>query len=206
MFEKCVGIFGDPQHCSFVQRFGQLYESVLECVEKSQNVGECLRDCFKRCRGEGCEEMCLGAVETISGMVVAKDMAENAATLVSRHKLDPAVAVATVFNVELGKVKKMRCPEKGVGARILTAAVLELYSSFEEESASRRYAQDVLLLLAPALAEAYRCMGESAFGYLDGIRPFVGEEVVKKIVAAMEEGVVIIGDVEIRFKPVKTSQ
>ncbi len=64
----------------------------------------------------------------------------------------------------------------------------------------------MLLLAAPALAEAYRCIEKSVLGYLNEIRPFVKEKMIKRITVAMEKGVVIIGDVKIKFKPVKTSQ
>jgi len=204
MFEKCVEIFGDPQFCTYVKKVGQLSDRARKCV-KNQKVGYCYRDCLKRCQVEECKEVCLGVVEEVLGVEMAEEISDEATALAIVRNLSPAVAVATIFNEELDKVKKKRCPNKAVMARILAAAVFELYEKFKKKPTLRRHAQDVLLLMAPALAEAYRCVGESTFRYIDGeLRPFVKEKMIKRIVVAMEEGAVTIGDVKIKFKPVKT--
>ncbi len=204
MSEKCVEIFGDPQFCTYVKKVGQLLDRARKCV-KNREAGYCYRDCLKRCQVEECEEVCLGVVEEALGVEVAEELADEAASVAIVLNLSPAVAVATVFSGELDKVKKKRCPNKAVMARILAAAVFELYEKFKRKPTLRRYAQEVLLLIAPALAEAYQCVGESVFRYIDSeLRPFVKEKMIKRIVAAMEKGAVTIGDVKIKFKPVKT--
>jgi hypothetical protein len=206
MFEKCVEIFGDPQFCAQVKKIGHLSDRARECV-KRQEVGYCYRDCLKRCQVEECEEVCLGVMEHVLGVEVAEEMADEATTVAIVRNLSPAVAVATAFNIELDKVKKKRCPHKAVMARILATAVFELYEKFKKKPELRRYAQDVLLLTAPALATAYQCVGESTFRYIDvELRPFVEEKMLKRITATMKKGVVTIGDVDIKFKPVKINQ
>ncbi len=206
MSGKCVEIFGDPQFCERVKKFGELRDRARKCVEKRE-VGYCYRDCLKRCQVEDCEEECLGVMELVLGVEVAEELADEATTLAIVRDISPAVAAAIVFNEELNKVKKKRCPNRAVMARILAAAAFELYEKFKKKRALRHHAQDVLLLMAPALAEAYRCVGESTFRYIDAeLRPFVEEKMLKKITAAMKKGVVTIGDVNIKFKPVRTSQ
>ena len=100
------------------------------------------------------------------------------------------------------KIEKIRCPERGVAAKALAAAAVELYRSFKKVGL-REQAQDVLPLMAPALAAAHRCVGDWASEYLDFIKPFVGEEVVKRIVAAMEKGTAPIGGAAVKFEPAK---
>jgi hypothetical protein len=70
----------------------------------------------------------------------------------------------------------------------------------------REQAQDVLLLVAPALSAAYKCIGEEVFEYLELVRPFVEEEALKRVVAALEEGVALVGGTLIKFEPVKSNQ
>jgi predicted glycosyltransferase len=155
MSEKCVEIFGDPQFCEQVKKFSQLYDRASKCVKKRE-VGYCYRDCLKRCQVEDCEEECLGVMESVLGGEVAEELADEAASIAIIQNISPVDAVATVFNMELDKVKKKRCPNKAVTARILAEAVFELYEKFKKKPSLRRHAKDVLLLMAPALAEAYQ--------------------------------------------------
>ncbi len=204
MFEKCVKATGDPQYCSHLQKVDQLTDSFAKCLE-SRSADDCLHECIERCRGEGCGEACLGALYAAMGMAVARSMIEIAEAAVSLLNMDPVTAVAWAFDKELEKVKEKGCPEKEVMAWTLAVAVVELYKHFKNAPAPRRRrAQEVLLLMAPALAEAYQCVGEEAFKYLDSIKPLVGERAVKRIVREMKEGNVFVGGVLIVFKPVKT--
>jgi nitrate reductase NapAB chaperone NapD len=206
MSEKCVEIFGDPQFCERVKKFSQLHGRVSKCV-KRREVGYCYSDCLKRCQAEGCEEECLGVMELVLGAEVAEEVADEAVSIAAVRNISPVVAAAIVFNEELNKVKKKRCPNKAAMARILAAAAFELYEKFKRKPTTRQHAQDVLLLVAPALAEAYQCVGESAFRYIDvELRPFVKEKMLKRIAAAMEKGAVAIGDVKIKFKPVRAGK
>ncbi len=85
---------------------------------------------------------------------------------------------------------------------------MELYEHFKKAPAAPRRgrAREVLLLVAPALAEAHQCMGEEVFKYLDSIKPLVGERAVRRIIRDLKEGNVFVGGVLITFKPVKTKQ
>jgi hypothetical protein len=200
---NCVKAVGDPRLCASARRADRLFDGVVKCV-RTGAVKDCLRRCLRRCRGEGCEEVCLGVLKAAAGVVVAEDIAERAEALAPILRLDPVGAVARVFDAELDKAKGRDCPEKEVMAWILAVAAVELYKRFKEAARSR--AQDLLLLAAPALGEAHRCVGDGVFEYLDSVRPLVGEEAVERIVAAMEEGSVVVGNVEIKFRPVKTGQ
>jgi len=64
------------------------------------------------------------------------------------------------------------------------------------------HAQDVLLLMAPALAAACRCVGEAVFEYLD----FIMLKRMKRVVAALEEDTALVGDVAIKFKLVEANR
>jgi hypothetical protein len=44
------------------------------------------------------------------------------------------------------------------------------------------------------------------FEYLETVRPLIGEEMTKRIVAALEEGAALVGDVVVKFKPVETNR
>jgi hypothetical protein len=147
--------------------------------------------------------MCLGALETALGVATARRVARRAAVAAALLGANLVDAVAAVFNEEVGKAREMECPERGIAARALATAALELYMEFKAEPGLRQHAQDVLLLMAPALSAAYPCIGEEVFEYLELARPFVEEEAVKRVVAAMEEGGVLVGGVIIKFPPVK---
>jgi hypothetical protein len=207
MFEKCVKATGDPQCRSFLQEADRLTDGLMKCIE-SRSADDCIQECLKKCRGEGCGEACMGALNAAVGMAVARSIIEIAEAAVSLLNMDPVTAVAWAFYKEFEKVKEKDCPEKEVAAWILAVAAMELYERFKKAPAAPRRgrAQDVLLLMAPALAEAHQCVGDEVFEYLDSIKPLVGERAVKRIIRDMKEGNVLVGGVLITFKPVKTRQ
>jgi hypothetical protein len=203
--EKCVEKTKDPQLCSFLRRVGELAGGLVDCVEEF-GVRECFDVCLRRCQGEGCEAACLSALEAALGVVEARRMARGASLVAVLLGVDPTYAVAAAFETELEKAERMECPQKAIAGRVLAAAAVELYKSFQIVPPLQKDAQDVLTLMAPALALAYQCVGEEVFEYLELIRPFIGEDATRRIVAALEEGGVIVGGETIRFKPVKVKQ
>jgi hypothetical protein len=205
VFERCVEAFGDPQLCSSMRQVGSLVRGLANCVE-AFDVEICYRICLEGCRGEGCAEACLGALEVALGVLAARAVAMRAAAAVTLLGIDPVDAVTLAFDAEVKKVKKMDCPARGAAAKALAAAAVELYKAFKKVPNLQERAQDALLLMAPALAVAHKCVGDRAFEYLEFIRPFVEEEAIKRIVAAMEEGAVLVGGVAIKFEPVKAEQ
>jgi hypothetical protein len=205
VFERCVEAFGDPRLCLSMRQVGSLVRGLADCVE-ALDIEVCYRMCLKECRGEGCMEACLGALEVALGVVAARTVAWRATAAVTLLGTDVVDAVALAFDNEVKKVEKMDCPARGVAAKALAAAAVELHKAFKKVPGLQKHAQDALLLMAPALATAHRCVGDRAFEYLEFIRPFVGEEAIKRIVAAMEEGAVLIGGTTIKFEPVKAEQ
>jgi hypothetical protein len=206
MFRRCVKATGDPRYCSYLRKAGWLADGFAKCME-SRSADACLRRCLRRCRGEGCGEACLGALKAAAGTAVAGKIIVLTEAAVSLLKMDPVTAAAWAFYEELDKVKESDCPEKEVMAWILAVAAVELYEYFKKaQDPQRRRAREVLLLTAPALAEAYQCVGDEVFKYLDSIRPLIRERAVKRIVTEMKEGNVFVGGVLITFKPVKASQ
>jgi hypothetical protein len=206
MFEKCVKLAGDPQCRSYLQEADRLTDGFMKCIE-SRSAEDCVQECLKECREqEWCGEACLGAMKAATGMLIARSIIEIAEAAVSLLNMDPVTAVAWAFYDEFEKVKGKDCPEKEVMAWFLAVAVIELYKYFKKApDPRRRRAREVLLLTAPPLAEAYQCVGDEAFKYLDSIKPIVGERAVKRIVREMKEGGVFVGGVLITFKPVKAA-
>ena len=203
VFEKCIKAFGDPRFCSFVNQVGGLVRSLAGCIE-ALDVENCYRICLEGCRGEGCRDACLGTLKVALGVVAARRVARRAAAAVALLGVDPVDAIVLMFDKEVKEVEKMDCPEKGDAAQALVATAIELYWSLKKGLQER--AQDALLLMAPALAVAHQCVGDEVFEYLDLVKPFVEEEAVKRVVAALEEGIVLIGNTAIKFKPVKAAE
>jgi hypothetical protein len=204
-FEKCVRVTGNPQFCSSVSRTGRLVAGLTGCL-MVLDAESCYRICLEGCQGEECAGACLGVLKVAMGVVEAGRIARRAAEAAALLGADLVNTVALAFDAELKKAREMNCPERGTAAQILAAAAVQLYANFKTTPGLQEHAQDVLLLVAPAFAEAYQCVGEAVFDYLDYIRPFVAEEAIKRIVATMEEGVALVGNVIIKFPPVKTQQ
>jgi hypothetical protein len=204
-FQECVEKTKDPNLCTSLKRIGELTGVLVDCV-KVLGVDVCFHVCLKKCQGEGCEAACLNALETALGIVEARRIARGASLVTVLLGVDPTYAVATAFEAELQKAEKMECPQKAIAGRILAAAAVELHKSFQRVPSLQKDAQDVLTLMAPALALAYQCVREVVFEYLELARPFIGEDATRRIVAALEEGGVLVGGATIQFKPVKVRQ
>jgi hypothetical protein len=199
-FEKCIERTKDSQFCEHIRQAGELADSLFGCVMKKKDK-ECFEECLRRCKGERCGEVCAGALEVALGALAAKDLAERAVAAAILG-ISPLDAAAMAFNAKLRRVEEEECPGKAFTARVLAATVTTLYMGLKEAPALQEDAQEVLMLLAPALAVLYQCVGEDAHENLEMMRPFIGEA-AERIAATMEEGIVNVGNVFIRFKPAK---
>jgi hypothetical protein len=208
--DKCVEVTKNPQFCASLYKINWLINSLAECMWERGRAEECFQECLKVCRGEECEVTCLGALEVATGTVVAHLIARRAIQAANPKGSGLMESIASAFKEELESAKAKECPDKAVTARILSTAAVELFMNMQKAAEGfpnlRKLAEDLLLLTAPALAEAYQCAGDEAFEYLEVVRPLIGEETTKRIVAALEEGSVLVGGVDFKFKPVKTSQ
>ena len=185
-----------------MQQIVQLLADLRQCM-KSQEEIECFSDCFEKCEKEGCEEVCVDALVMFMGTMQAAMLGKRASQVAVSRGLSHVDAVALVFEEELKKVEEEEdCPEKAISAQALAAAVVELNNSFQSVANLRDQAQDVLLLMAPALAVAHQCAGKDVFRYLELMKVLIKEETVKRIAAALEEGAVLVGNTTIKFKPV----
>jgi len=200
-FENCVEKAGQ-QLCSLLRRVNQLTKELVDCIEV-RDAKSCYDACLEKCRGDDCKVVCVNAVEVALGVLAARDIARRAAAATGLLGLDPIDAIAIVFDAEVKKIEKMECPERADVAMILAAAAVELHKASKVVPGMQERTQDVLLLIAPALALAYRCAGEEAFTQLDLMMPFIGEEAVGRITDALENGVVLVGNTLIKFEPVK---
>ena len=193
--EACIEGTGDAEACRFTSRVIEMVEqmNLVKCV-REKHAGECFKECLEKCRGEDCEQLCMSAIDTAFGMALALDVMEDAKVgVLMGIKLLDAVVVSFVMHVE--KVWEKECPDRAVTARILMVTLTELRRLLRKNK--------LMLLSAPLLSAEHTCVGDEVFDFLDSIRGAVGEEMVKRIVAALEEGVVKIGRTVIKFPPVK---
>jgi hypothetical protein len=194
-FRACVEGTGDVEGCLLTRDVLGLVENMrlVECV-MTRTTKECLRECVERC-GEECIDLCLVAVDTAVGIAKARNLMSDI-ELAASVGIDPLDVAAAAVALELWKAVQMDCPDRAVMTRTLVITVMELKNLLRN--------QEVLLLLAPLLAVEHTCMGDEVFEFLEAARRGIGEEMVKRIVAAMEEGGVKIGNSIIRFPPVRS--
>ncbi len=194
-YEACLKAFNDPEMCGFGLRVIQLAEALRleECLDRHKPQ-KCLNMCLKSCRGENCRELCLNAMDAAAAKGIARRLVQDAAAAASETGLTVPEAVAVGFRMLLDEPGG-DCIAKVVSMRVLGLVAMELRNLLG--------VQDMLLLLAPAIAAAHECIGDEAFDLLDMIAPTIGREMAERIAAALEEGVVKIGRMELKFPPAK---
>jgi len=194
-YEECLKTFNDPEMCGFGLKAVQLAEDLRleECIEK-RGAQKCLEKCLKNCRGGDCRELCLNAMDAAAAKGIARKLAQGAVAVASETGLTAPEAAAMGFSMLLEEPDG-DCIAKVVSMRVLGLVAMELRNLLGT--------QDMLLLLAPAVAKAHECLGDDAFNLLDMLAPALGREAVERIAAAMEEGAVKIGRVVIEFPPAK---
>ncbi len=194
IFRTCVNGTGDVEGCLLTEEVLRFMGNMglVECL-RSRTKKECFRECLYRCGAE-CLEMCIMAVDVASGIAKARDLAEDVERA-AEMGADPLDAAVAAFMLELDKAARKGCPDRAIEARILFITLVELKNLLKE--------RELLLLLAPLLAVEYACVGDEVFETVEAIRKAVGEEVTKRIVAALEEGGIKIGRTIIWFPPVR---
>ncbi len=194
IFRTCVKGTGDVEGCLFTEEVLRFIEAMnlVECVGRKKK--ECFRECLNRCGAE-CLEMCVAAVDVAAAIAKARSLAEDV-KLAAALGVDPLDAAAVAFMLELRKAVEKDCPDRAIELRILFITLVELKNLLKK--------QELLLLLAPLLAAEYTCVGDEVFETLEAIRHGIREEMVKRIVAALEEGALKIGHTIIQFPPIRT--
>ncbi len=194
-YEACLKTFNDPEMCMFGFRVVQLAEALRleECLDRHRPQ-KCLDMCLKNCRGENCRELCLNAMDAAAAKGIARRLVQDAVAAASETNLTVPEAVAVGFYMLLDEPGG-DCVAKVISMRVLGLVAIDLRNLLG--------AQDMLLLLAPAIAAAHECIGDKAFDLLDMVAPAIGREVAERIAAALEEGIVKIGRIELKFPPVK---
>ncbi|MFZ8808911.1 MAG: hypothetical protein ACO2PN_12520 [Pyrobaculum sp.] len=194
-YEECLKRFNDPEMCGFGFKAVQLAETLRleECLEKHKPQ-KCLDACLKNCRGENCRELCLNAMDMAAAKGIARRLVQGAVAAASETGISIPEAAAMGFYALLGEPDN-DCIAKVISMRVLSFVAIELKNLLG--------VQEMLLLLAPAVAKAYECIGDSAFNLLDMVEPAIGREMVERIAAALEEGVVKIGRIALTFPPAK---
>jgi hypothetical protein len=194
-FKVCVEGTGDVEGCLLTRDVLGLIEgmNLVECVT-AKAAKECLRECVEKC-GEECIDLCLAAVDTAVGIAKARNLMEDVA-LAASAGVDPLDVATAAVVLELWKAVQMDCPDRAAMTKTLVITVVELKNLLRN--------QEVLLLLAPLLAVEHTCVGDEVFEFLEAARRGIGEEMTQRIVAALEEGAVKIGNSIIRFPPVRS--
>ena len=194
-YETCLKMFNDPELCGFGLKAVQLAEDLRldECLDR-HGAQRCLEKCLKNCRGATCRELCLSALDAAAAKGIARRLAQGAVAAASETGLTAPEAAAMGFSMLLEEPDG-DCIDKVVSMRVLGLVAMELRNLLGR--------QDMLLLLAPAVAKAHECLGDDTFNLLDMLAPALGREAVERIAAAMEEGAVKIGRVVIKFPPTK---
>jgi hypothetical protein len=193
-FRACVEGTGDVEGCLLTRDVLGLIDGMdlAECVRK-RTAEECFVECVEKC-GVECVDLCLVAVDTAIGIAKAWNLMEDIKFAASAG-IDPLDATAAAVALELRKAVEAECPDRAVITRTLTIMLIELKNLLRN--------QEVLLLLAPLLAVEHTCVGDSVYDFLEAARQGIGEELTKRIVAAMEEGALKIGKTIIQFPPVR---
>jgi hypothetical protein len=194
-YEECLKTFNDPEMCGFGLKAVQLAEDLQleKCLDR-HGAQRCLEKCLKNCREAACRELCLSALDAAAAKSIARRLAQGAVAAASETGLTAPEAAAMGFGMLLEEPDG-DCVAKVVSMRVLGLVAMELRNLLGT--------QDMLLLLAPAVAKAHECLGDDAFNLLDMLAPALGREAVERIAAAMEEGAVKIGRVVIKFPPAK---
>ena len=193
-YETCLKRFNDPLVCGFGLRVVQLAEDLDKCVEKN-GPQRCLDECLKSCRGENCDRVCLNAVDMAVARNIARTLAQGAVAAASETDLTVPEAVAVGFRILMEESSDGDCFARLSSMRLLSFVAMDLKKLLGM--------QDMLLLMAPALAIAYDCVGDEAFRFLNNIAITIGREMSEKIAAALRKGVVEIGRITITFPPAR---
>jgi hypothetical protein len=170
---------------------------LIKCVQKS-HTEECFEKCMERCTGENCWLLCMGAVKTAIGLMLARNIIRDAKIGI-RMGVEPLDALAISFAARLEPVWRKRCPDRVIEARILEVTLMELRRLVKNEKLKKK----LMLLLAPLLSAEYTCVGDEVFDFLDEARGTLGEKTVQRIVAALENGGLVIGKIILWFPPAK---
>lgn len=147
--------------------------------------------CLETCRGEDCGELCTGALD--SAAAIARRLVHEAVDTASKTGLTIPEAVAVNFYMLLDEPDD--CVAKVFSMRVLSLVAVELGHLLGMKK--------MLLLMAPAIAKAHECIGDSAFSVLDAAAPAIGRKMAERIAAALDEGVVKIRRVVLTFPPAK---
>ncbi len=193
-FKMCIEGTRDVEGCLFTEEVLRFMETMrlVECAA-SRTEESCLIECLYKCGAE-CLEMCIAAADVAAGIAKARSLAEDV-KLAAEMGVDQLDAAVATFMMELSKAAGKGCPDRAIEARRLFITLVELKNLLKE--------RELLLLLAPLLAVEHPCTGDEVFETLEMIRKSIGEEMVKRITAALEEGAVKIGRTIIWFPPVR---
>jgi hypothetical protein len=154
----------------------------------------CLDECLENCREGGCADLCLDALGVAAAKGAARRLIHWAVEVAPKTGLTIPEAAAVGFYMLLDALSS-DCPAKANLMTVMGLAAVELGNLLGMRK--------MILLMAPAIARAYECIGDDAFNILDVAAPAIGRSKAKRVAAALDEGVVKIRRVMLTFPPAR---
>jgi len=192
-YEECLKRFKDPEMCGFGSRVVRLALRLEKCLER-RGPQKCFDACLRRCRGEDCGELCANALNTAAAMGIARMLIRWAVDVAPKTGFTIPETVAIGFYMLLDEPGG-DCVDKVNSMMVMSLVAVELKNLLGM--------REMLLLMAPAIAKAYECIGDDALNILDMAAPAIGRKMAEKIAAALDEGVVKIRRIALTFPPAK---
>ena len=204
-YKQCVRELKDEKACKEVIETMELLETLeLEnCVER-HGLRECYNLCMKKCQDNDCEKRCgrviIHAVATIS----ARRILMTAAYLAMHTGIILPEAISAVYINTLAEFEQKVHDCKG------KLKLMALFSGIAGELVGMTGIKELTLLMAPTIATKHDCIKKQDEVFeaelnemLEGLKQLVGEEIIARLNAALEEGVIKIGRLVVRFPPLR---
>jgi hypothetical protein len=208
-YEQCMRELGDREACREMAETVRVLEELRleDCVRK-HGFDKCYNLCMKKCQDSNCERRCMRAVAHAMATNKAREILTAAVQLTAYMDVNLPEAISMLYVNLLMEYERVAndCERK---LRLMT-----LFSGIVGELVGMTGIKELTLLLAPAIAISRSCIKERAGGtdevleaelneLLEGLKLIVGEEVVARLSAALDEGVVKIGSFVVRFPPLR---
>jgi len=203
-YKQCVRELKDEGACKEVAKTVELLETLKleDCVER-HIPSECYNLCMKKCQDSNCEKLCERAVIHAVATNKARKILAAATRLVVHAGIALPEAIGAIYIDLLAEYERRI---RGCEGKL---KLVTLFSSVVGELVGATGIKELALLMAPAAAIMHDCIKQDEpleaelDELLEGLKLLVGEEIVARLNAALEEGAVKIGRLIIRFPPLR---
>jgi len=202
-YEQCVKELKDEKACEEITKAIELLETLkLEDCVKKHNPDKCYNLCMEKCQGNDCERHCGRVIAYAVAANSAREMLTTAAYLAMHTGIILPEAIAVIYIDTLAELERKVHDCKG--KLKLTA----LFSGIAGELVGATGIKELTLLMAPTIATVRDCIEKQGELFeaelnelLEGLKQLVGEEIIARLNAALEEGAIKIGRLVVRFSP-----